>query len=674
MQTSTVLLIILAVIGALLLVLFQYHYKSKKRGKLYLGLSILRFVGLLGLFVLLINPKFSKNEYTLEKANLIVLTDNSTSVAASSGSIEEVLNKISASTALSNKFQVEHYNFGSTVQETDSLSFLDKNTNISKALKSLDEVYTNSNSAMLLLSDGNTTIGEDYTFAGSNLKFPVYPVAIGDTTQYEDLRIDQLNSNKYAFLKNKYPLEIYVSYAGNKTVNSTVNITVNGKSVYRENISLSIDANSKMIQTLVNAGTVGLKNITVSIAPLGNERNTQNNTRNTVIEVIDEKTNIAIISNMMHPDIGTLRKSIESNEQRSVRVIKPTVKLQDLDEVDVFILYQPDPSFTPLYNYLQQKRASVFTITGEVVDRNFLNDVQNTYRINSEYPVQETFPILNAGFTKFNISDFSIDGFPPLSNGAGIIGVRTGESLLQMKIMGAEMNSPLLFAHDGENGKELVLFGENIWKWRMQSFRNNQNFQNFDDFIGKLVLYLSSNKGKNRLDVAYESVYEGSNDAKIKATYFDEAFVFDANASLVLRLENIKNGRSQEIPMLLKNNFYEADLTDIQPGQYRFTVNVEHENRSFSRSFTILDFDVEKQFLSTNYKKLGQLASATKGEVYFPNKTDSLLQNLIADNRFVPTQKDTKNIVSLIDFRVLLAIIIAALSAEWFIRKYNGLT
>ena len=674
MQTSTVLLIILAAIVALLLVLFQYHYKSKKRGKLSLGLSILRFVGLLGLFVLLINPKFSKNEYTLEKANLIVLTDNSTSVAASSGSIEEVLNKISASTALSNKFQVEHYNFGSTVQETDSLSFLDKNTNISKALKSLDEVYTNSNSAMLLLSDGNTTIGEDYTFAGSNLKFPVYPVAIGDTTQYEDLRIDQLNSNKYAFLKNKYPLEIYVSYAGNKTVNSTVNITVNGKSVYRENISLSIDANSKLIQTLVNAGTVGLKNITVSIAPLGNERNTQNNTRNTVIEVIDEKTNIAIISNMMHPDIGTLRKSIESNEQRSVRVIKPTVKLQDLDEVDVFILYQPDPSFTPLYNYLQQKRASVFTITGEVVDRNFLNDVQNTYRINSEYPVQETFPILNAGFTKFNISDFSIDGFPPLSNGAGIIGVRTGESLLQMKIMGAEMNSPLLFAHDGENGKELVLFGENIWKWRMQSFRNNQNFQNFDDFIGKLVLYLSSNKGKNRLDVAYESVYEGSNNAKIKATYFDEAFVFDANASLVLRLENIKNGRSQEIPMLLKNNFYEADLTDIQPGQYRFTVNVEQENRSFSRSFTILDFDVEKQFLSTNYKKLGQLASATKGEVYFPNKTDSLLQNLIADNRFVPTQKDTKNIVSLIDFRVLLAIIIAALSAEWFIRKYNGLT
>lgn len=675
MQTSTVLLIILAAMVALVLVLFQYYYKAKKRGKLGPSLSFLRFIGLFGLFLLLINPKFSKNEYTLEKANLIILTDNSSSVAESKSSIDHVLKEIRTNTALTDKFKVEYYNFGNSIHQTDSLSFLEKNTNLSRAIKSIDEIYANTNAAVVILSDGNNTIGEDYVFTGGNSKFSNYPIVIGDTTQYEDIRIDQINSNKYAFLKNKYPLEMYVSYEGNQVVSSMLSITMNGKNVYRKNIKLSSNNNSKTINTLIDANSVGVKNLLISLTPLSNERNIQNNKRNVVVEVIDEKTNITIISSIMHPDIGALRKSIESNEQRSVSIKKPTVSLKELDDVDVLILYQPNPSFTSIYNYLKQKKASVFTIGGTKTNWNSINKAFRKYNIEEGYPTQEVFGIINPSFTKFDITNFSLDDFPPLSSNAGPIVIPTdGETLIQMKIQGRTMQSPLLYAFEIDEYREVILMGENIWKWRMQSFRNNQNFQNFDDFIGKLMLYLSSNKGKNRLDVDYESVYEGSSDVKIKASYFDEAFVFDVNASLLLKLKNTKNGSSKEIPLLLKNNFYEADLTDIPPGEYTFTVIVEQENRSKSGSFTILDFDVEKQFLSANYKKLGQLASATNGKLYFPEKTDSLLQNLLNDNRFVPTQKGTKNVVSLIDFRMLLAIIIAALAAEWFIRKYNGLT
>ncbi|MFK7811311.1 MAG: VWA domain-containing protein, partial [Maribacter sp.] len=425
MQTSTVLLIILAVIVALGLVLFQYYFKSKKRGKLSLLLSFLRFIGLFGIFLLLINPKFSKNEYTLEKANFIVLTDNSTSVGDSKNSIDKVLNEIRANTSVNDKFKVEYYNFGNTIQQSDSLNFKEKNTDISKALKSLDEVYANTNTAVLLLSDGNSTIGEDYVFSGGNSKFPIYPIVIGDTTQYEDIRIDQINSNKYAFLKNKYPLEVYVSYDGDADVSSTLNITVNGKTAFRENIKLSSTNNSKTINTLMDANAVGLKNINISVTALNNERNTQNNTRNTVVEVIDEKTNIAIISSIMHPDVGALRKSIESNEQRSVSIKKPTVDLKELDDVDVFLLYQPDPSFTSLYNYLKQKKASVFMIGGTKTSFNVVNKAQRNYNVEEGYPNQEVFGVLNPSFTKFDITDFSMDEFPPLNSNAGPIVIPT---------------------------------------------------------------------------------------------------------------------------------------------------------------------------------------------------------------------------------------------------------
>ena len=674
MQTITVLLIILAAIVALGLVVFQYYFKSKKRGKLYVLLSFLRFLGVFGLLILLINPKFSKNEYSIEKTNLVVLTDNSSSVASSKNSIDGILNSINTNTSLTDKFKIEQYNFGNSLKQNDSLGFQEKNTNISKALKTIEEVYGNTNSTIVMLSDGNSTIGEDYVFSASDSKFPVYPIAVGDTTTYEDIRINQLNNNKYAFLKNKYPLEIYVSYDGNREVSSRLTISVNGKNVHRENLKLSNTNNSKSISTLIDANTVGIKNVKVSLSSLQNERNAQNNTRNAVVEVIDEKTNVGIISSILHPDIGALRKSIESNEQRSVSIIKPTVNLEELDEVDIFILYQPNQSFGPVYNYLKQNKASVFTIAGSKTNWSTVNNSKRNYRIEDGFPIQEVFGVSNPSFTKFDISDFSLEDFPPLESNAGPIAVPSeGETMIQMKIQGKLMQSPLLYAHERNDYREVLLFGENIWKWRMQSFRNQQNFQNFDEFIGKLMLYLSSNKGKNRLEIDYESVYEGSTDAKIKASYFDEAFVFDSNAALSLILKNSADASSQEIPMLLKNNFYEVDLTDISPGKYSFTVKVAKENRSRTGNFSILEFDVEKQFLSSNYKKLNQLAMASNGKLYFPDKTDSLIQNLANDNRFVPTQKGTKNIVSLIDFRVLLAIIVAALAAEWFIRKYNGL-
>ena len=674
MQTNTVLLIILATIVALGLVLFQYYYKTKKRGKLYIFLSFLRFLGLFGIFLLLINPKFSKNEYSLEKARLLLLTDNSSSMASSDSAINKVLKTFAENEALNKNFNISSYSFGSTLSESDTLSFEKKNTNIASALASLNEIYNSSNIALIVLTDGNQTIGQDFAFYGNQMKFPIYPIAVGDTTQYEDVLIENINSNKYAFLKNKFPLEIDVTYVGASEVNTTLQINMNGKNVYRENLKLTNNNNVKTINALLNASSVGVKTIDVSLTNIRNERNTKNNKKNIAIEVIDEKTNITIISDLKHPDIGALKKSIESNEQRSVSIQRSNVSLKDLEDVDVFLLYQPNSSFRNIYKYIQQKKVSVFTITGTNTDWGEINKSDRKYRIADEYPTQEIFGTLNPSFTKFDISDFNLNDFPPLESNVGEVTIDNGETLLDMQILGKLQNRPLLFATDNENGKELVLFGENIWKWRMQSFRNNQNFENFDGFIGKLILYLSSNNSKNRLDVDFQTIYEGSNDAKIKAAYFDEAFIFDTNASLMLKLSSNDPAIKRDIPMLLRNGYYEADLSDLPPAAYNFKVTVAEENRSKSGNFRILDFDVEQQFTTTNLKKLTQLANTTNGSVYYPDTSGDLVSKLLTENQFKPTQKSTKNIVSLIDFRILLALIVAALATEWFIRKYNGLT
>lgn len=677
MQIQTVLFILLAAIVALALVLFQYYYKNKRKGKLQIILSFLRFLAIFGTLLLIINPKFTKNEYTLEKTNLVLLVDNSSSMTSEDkakviSDLSSLKNKMESS---SESFNILNYRFGAELSNSDSLGFTEKSTNISKALAGLNEILTGTNTAVLLFTDGNQTIGEDYEFYGKRQKFPIYPVVLGDTTKYDDISISQINANRYAFLKNKFPLEVFISYDGKEEVSSELEVFVDDKLVYKEKISLSNISNTKIVNTQIEASTVGIKNIKVIVPPLPNEKNTANNEKLLALEVLDEKTNVAIISTVQHPDIGALKKAIESNEQRLVSIYRPDTDLSKLQEVDVYILYQPDASFDKVYNQILLRKSNSFTILGTYTDLNFINRIQNNYLVETGYPVQELFASPNAAFSKFDISEFSVEGFPPLVTDAGPVNVLgIGEPLLKVRIKGVDMDQPLLTTAEEDTAKHAILVGENIWKWRVQNYRNDQTFKDFDAFLGKLILYLSTSKGKNRFVLDYSSIYNNSSETKIKATYFDEAFVFDSNASINIKVESKSTNTSVEVPMLLKDGYYEADLSNLPPGKYDFVATVTKGNLSRSGSFSILDFDAEKQFSSSNYAKLNRLAKNTGGKLYFPDHMDSLVEALETDPKFVPVQKSKQNVVPLIDFKFLLGIIIAALSLEWFIRKYNGLT
>ncbi|MBT8301823.1 MAG: VWA domain-containing protein [Maribacter sp.] len=677
MQTTTVLLIILAAVLALLIVLFQYFYKTKTKGKQRLLFSFLRFIALFSVFLLLVNPKFTKKEFTLEKANLLVLTDNSSSIGniGAKDQVDSILQSLNSSIALADKFNLEQYQFGKTLRISDSLTFTESATNIVQALKGLNTIYGNTTSAVVLLSDGNSTLGEDYEYYGENQKFPIYPIVLGDTTRYDDLRINSVNTNKYVFLKNRFPLEIFVSYEGLEDIQTEINVALDGKNVHFQKLNFTNDRNAKVVNLSLNAASVGLKTLRISLEPLINEKNTRNNSKTIAIEVIDEKTNVAIVSNVLHPDIGALKKSIESNEQRSVTIIKPTVDSKTLSDIDLFILYQPTFAFNRIFEFIKKAKTNFFVISGPKTNWNFLNSAQSAVTKNSYDQAEEVTPLINKGFSKFDISTLSMDDYPPLETNLGEVIINKGhEVLLRQRIKGADIGEPLLVLTESGFEREAVLFGENLWKWRVQNYREHQNFNDFDQLIGKIVLFLSSNDSRSRLVLNYESFYEGNSEAKIAATYFDESFTFDSDAEILLQLKQEGVEGALEFPMLLKGSYYEVDLSNMPPGEYAFTVKVVNENISKSGSFNILDFDVERQFTSSNYTKLNRLATSTGGSNYFPAQSNDLITDLLVENKFTPIQKSHQNVVSLLDFKILLAIILSALSLEWFIRKYYGLT
>ncbi|MFD0797814.1 VWA domain-containing protein [Maribacter chungangensis] len=674
MQTNTVLFIILAALLSVTIVYFQYYFRGKHKGILPIVLSLLRFIGIFGLLLLLINPKFSKVSYTLEKPNLAVLIDNSTSVKAFGERVKEIRSAFDTHPELSNRFDLVFYQFGKSLAPLDSLAFTDVQTNIQKPIATLTDVYARRNTAMVLVSDGNQNIGRAYTFSDKVKTPPIYTITVGDTTTYEDLSIGPINTNKYAFLNNKYPLETYVSYQGPGKVKANVQIKVDGTSVYSEQLNLSKNNNLQSINSLITANNVGVKSINVSVRSLPAERNTINNTRTTSVEVIDEKTTVALVTDLVHPDLGAFKKSIESNEQRQVLLVKPAANVSELEEVDLFILYQPNTAFRNIFEFIEQKRANMLIVTGVHTDFGFLNNIQEDFKIENGYPQQEVFGNLNSGFSKFDISDFDLSDFPPLESDAGPLNLdQAGETLLGTTIKGLDMNSPLLTVFGEDTRKKALLLGEGLWKWRVQSFRNTGDFSNIDAFFGKLIRYLSANATKNRLNVTYNNTYEGSNTAYISATYFDETYVFDPNVQIEISILNRETKAMQEMPMVLKNAYFEADLTNLPPGEYEFTVQVKGEDFKETGLFTISNFDLEKQFVSSNYRKMQELAKNSGGIHSFSSDYEEVIAALISSQAYVPTQKSKENSVSLIDFKILMGFIVLAFALEWFIRKYNGL-
>ncbi|WP_142786061.1 VWA domain-containing protein [Changchengzhania lutea] len=676
MQTETLFYIIIAGIIALFLALFQYWYKSKNKSNLQIAFTVLRFVTYFSMLLLIINPKFEQNTLSIEKPNLAVAIDNSASVEhlGRSHQVSAFLNEIKENKDLQSKFNIEFYTFGEALKASDSTTFIEEQTNISEVFTELSQIYKKTIAPILLISDGNQTYGDDYEYTSLVHNQAIFPVILGDTVNYTDLKIEQLNVNKYGYLKNRFPVEAIVVYNGSKSLNSQFEVKQNGIKIYSETVTFSKSNNSKTINFTLPANRVGVSSYKATIVPIQNEKNKINNSQNFAIEIINEQTKIAVISDLLHPDLGVLKKSIETNEQRSIQSMNPKKALSQINDFQLFILYQPNNSFKKLIQSLDRENKNRFVIAGSKTDLSFLNTVNKIYQFETTSQYEDYQAALNPSYAPFIIDDINFESFPPIVSNYGRVDFSIPfDVILNKTLNGISIDQPLLATFETNGRREAVLFGENVWKWRAQSYLNSKSFNGFDDFFGKLIQYLASNKQRDRLNVDYESFYNGNTNIIIKAQYFDANYVFDGRETIEMVLKDESSKETKTLPFVLKNNSYQLNLNGMAPSSYSFTVRTQNNKMSKSGRFQILDYNVEQKFLNANVTKLHQVATNSQGKSYFIDKIEGLIPELLKDNRFQSIQKNNKNIIPLIDWKYLLILIILNLTLEWFLRKYNGL-
>ncbi len=673
MQTTTILFILLAFLFSLSIAYYQYFYASKDTRSRKIFLSSLRTLSVFLLLLVLINPTVQKTVIENTKPVMAVLIDNSASISffKEEEKVVSILQELETDVQLNAKFEMAYFTFGKEVKVKDSLTFDAPVTAISKGITAINKLYKNKKGAIIFLSDGNQTTGNDYEFVNSEM--PVSSIVLGDTAIYRDLSIRQLNVNKYSYIKHQFPVEVHFFYKGAIPISTQFSIYKKGKKIFNQQVRFSASEKSKIIRTHLTSTSEGINFYKASIEAFEVEKNTKNNTKNFSVEVIDEQTKIALVSSVLHPDLGALKRSIERNKQRMVDVFYIDDLNIQLNDYQLVVMYQPNSKFNNLFKEVQAIKSNYLVISGANTDWDFLNKQQLGFTKKAIAQTESYTANYQFSFQPFLQKDIGFNNFPPLKDQFGEVFLsKENHVLLQQRVFGIASKQPLLATFEQNDQKSAVLLGEGIWKWRAANFIQSNSFEDFDEFTGNLIQYLVSNSNRKQLEVGVESLYLSNAPIRISAFYTDKNHQFDRRASLLLSVTNTITKEHRKFPFSLVLNSFQVVAEGLSPGSYTYTVSVAGHKSVRSGVFLISEARIEEQFTNANTTKLNRLANSTGGKLYYPTEISGLIEDFVGNADYTILQKSTLKNQALIDWKWMLFLIIILLSIEWFVRKYYG--
>lgn len=641
----------------------------------------LRALLISGLAFFLLEPLIKRIVTEKEKPIVLIAQDNSASLKNGKDSAylkNEFVKQIKElASALEEKYEVRFYRFDSKAELNDTIDFNGKETDYSNLFEEIENNYANRNvGAMVIASDGIYNKGTNPVYGTDKLGFPVFTVALGDTTTIRDLSLKKVDHNDVAYLGNKFPVEITVDARKLKSKESLLSISKDGKKLAEQKVTISSDEFTQTFSFLLDADKPGVQKYAASLVTLGEEQNKTNNVQSFVIEVIDNREKIAIVSAAPHPDVAAIKESIEANQNYEVDVFMLPEFNAPVKPYSLVILNQVQistPAGTKLMNELSQNGTSWFLISAFGGDK--IPGV-NVQAMNLRYNDAE--PIVNKSFSLFNVSDafkkYTRD-FPAVKSVLGNYSITNSVSVLFTQRIGVvETENPLLLFNTNGEQKSAVFLGDGLWRWKMRDYAGHENNELFDELISKIVQYLSVKADKSFFRVKTKKVINENEPVEIEAEVYNNSYELITEPEVTITIMN-EDDKKFNYTFSKTGLGYRLNAGLLPPGEYsyRAITNNGTKAQEVRGYFTVKEIVAEKINTVADHALLQQLAVKTGGKMFYPTELQKL-QSTLSDNENIKTitysQKEVKD---LIDIKAIFFILLALLSIEWFVRKRSGL-
>ncbi len=654
------------------------------------SLAFIRFLGVSLLSLLLLSPILKTSQEETKKPIVIFAQDQSASIQAETDSVElqayqEKLSGVISE--LSDVYDVKSVSFGGAVEDGISFRYADKSSNLSAVLHHIGDLYGDQNlGAVIYATDGIYNEGVDPLYADHRFSAPLYAIALGDSTQDKDLYIRQVFHNNISYLGDHTSLQVDVSSFNCDGQSSSVKVfRINGdEQQLLQSLPIRIDQDDffKTYELAIPQDYVGLQRFRISLDGLGGEKSYANNRKDFFIDAIDARQQVLVLYGSPHPDIATIKHSLEKNKNYEVTVSQGKEFRGAVEEYDFVILHQLPSKRNEerrILRELVEQNVPRLLIVGSQTNLSLFNQYQDLVQITPKgINTNVVQANVHPGFSLFTLSEHlqqQISSFAPMDAPFAEFKVNpAADILLKQRIGKVDTEFPLwIFGEDGKR-KEAIILAEGLWRWGLYDFLQHEDQQVLDEILGKSVQYISLKEDKRKFRVFQtKNLLAENEDARFSAELYNQSYELINEPEVIL---NIYNASRETFNFVFSkmNDAYDLDVGKLPAGDYTWTASTQYDGERFSAKgqFSVQAIEKESYATVANHNLLRRLANQTGGDIIYPSQVDELSEMIKQDDQLKPIFYKVFQTKNAINIKWLFLAILLLLASEWGLRRYLG--
>lgn len=628
--------------------------------------------------------------------------------------------------ALTKRFAVRQFKFATNaerVQSSAGLTFDGTSSRLGDALdRARDELSGLPLSGLLVISDGADTADTTFEESLSQLKaqgVPVFAIGVGQEHLAHDVQISRVDTPRRVLKGTALVVDVIVmqtGYAGQKV---PLNVESDGRLLAQQEITLPANGESSTFRVQFLAPDAGLKTFRFRIPQQKEEQVTQNNQRDSRLEVYDRREKILYYEGEPRFEAKFIRQALEGDENVQVVLLQrtnekkylrlgvdnaeelfggfPTTRAELFAYRSIILGSVPASAFTSdqlkmIAEFVNVRGGGLLmlggrkafseggwagTPVGEVLPVVLTPGLEQAAEFFSSMSIKPTREGLAHPATQISDTEqASADRWaklPELSTVNRIAKVKPGATVLLTGLDEGRNERPVLSYQRYGRGKALALASQDAWLWRMHASMALEDTTH-RTFWRRLLRWLVDDvPDRVELSVSQDNVEPGQpitlvSDVRDK----DYAPINDAG---VMAHVTAPSGKVEDVPMewsVAKAGEYKAVFTPSEVGAYQIRVAATRAGQDQgSATANIAAGPSVSEYFDAGMRAplLRRLAEETGGKFYTAKDTATLAEAIAYSGRGV-TVVDERD---LWDMPVVFLLFLSVIGAEWAFRRAKGL-
>lgn len=686
-----ILTIVVFTLVSLFLSWWSYQHLASIPALKRYSLIILRAASFFILLLLLLNPFIIRQESDQENPKVAVFIDNSQSMSVERGNYSGMENYADLieqfRSAETSDFEYDYFLFDDEVDSFDELTLNGFRTNLDRLIEYVRERETEY-SGSVIFSDGIITHGRNPVFASQNLSIPLITIPVGDTSDVRDIAITDVDFIQTVYSQTRQTFTAEIQQQGFEGEETSVQLIKDGSLIETKTLSFTAETSSQTVEFDQEFTDPGFFNYEIQVPVKDDEFTGQNNHSQFTIEVLEDKTNILSLAFEIHPDVGSVRKIIATDQQHELfsslylnddRFIGSDPRQLD-EEMDLIVLHGLPEVNSTMFEWIKDQQTSILYFATpnsfSLLQNDAITDL-TAYHITS---VEQQ--LINVQMEPFQSSvshpilelqSAAVQRFPTLQIYRGEFRLSPlAQPLIRGSFRTIETDIPLLIAEDAALHRRASLTGFGWYRFEQSQNSEIRNF--FEQLITNLVSWTSTSPDRENLQIEpTKTIFSESETVALQATLFNERGEPEPDAVIELEVEYEEDSGEDIFRMTHRQNeSYYAEIGNYPQGMYRIQATAVKNNRTIGTAETRVHVSQSSaEFLNTkrNDALLNRLAEFTDG-IFIEDQDMTRAHEFIQNSETViRANQINEEIVYIHQSALWFFVVLILLSVEWIVRR-----